>query len=166
MDGHTGEGRREEGEGREGHRQFCPPKFAHKLSRASESFTERNPWFLPIQSLRTGREQHVSESSNHSLHLMKLVRDTAKGISTHNTPTTTTHLPSLPSLSHTHTHTRTHMYHAYMYMHVYLCMCVYAYLDVYVHVYVYVFFVCVCVYVYDLPQWFHVCATSLIYILI
>ena len=46
-------------------------------------------------------------------------------------------------------------------------MCVYVYVDVYVDVYVYVFvFVCVCVYVYDLPQWFHVCATSLIYIYI
>ena len=95
------------------------------------------------------------------------------GISTHNTehththtdPPTTTLLPS-PSPSHTHTHT--HMYmHVCMYMHVYLCMCVYAHVDVYVHVYVHVFvFVCVCLYVYDLPQWFHVCATSLIYIYI
>ena len=110
-----------------------------ELSRASERFTERNPWFLPIQGLRTGREQHVPDSSNHSLYLMKLLsstfilRDTAEGISTHNThlrtnthspthrptdPPTTTPLPSL-SLS-SHTHTQTHMY-----MCVYLCMCVF-----------------------------------------
>ena len=44
-----------------------------ELSRASERFTERNPWFLPIQGLRTGREQHVPESSNHSLYLTKLL---------------------------------------------------------------------------------------------
>ena len=42
-------------------------------SRASERFTERSPWFLPIQGLRTGREQHVLESSNHSLYLTKLL---------------------------------------------------------------------------------------------
>ena len=44
-----------------------------ELSRALERFTERNPWFLPIQGLRTGREQHVLESSNHSLYLTKLL---------------------------------------------------------------------------------------------
>ena len=33
----------------------------------------RTPWILPIQGLRTGREQHVPDSSNHSLYLTKLV---------------------------------------------------------------------------------------------
>ena len=157
-----------------------------ELSRASERFTERNPWFLPIQGLRTGREQHVPESSNHSLYLMKLLRDTAEGISTHNThththqhiltnpptqtnPPTTTLLPSLPSpLPHAHAHANAHV-HARVYVHarVFVYVCVYAYVYVYVHVYVYVFvFVCVCENVYDLPQWFHVCATSLINIYI
>ena len=34
-----------------------------ELSRASERFTERNPWFLPIQGLRTGQEQHVPDEA-------------------------------------------------------------------------------------------------------
>ena len=38
-----------------------------------QRFTERNPWILHIFSLRVGREQHVPESSNHSLYLMKLL---------------------------------------------------------------------------------------------
>ena len=68
-----------------------------ELSRASERFTERNPWFFPIQGLRTGREQHVPESSNHSLYLMKLLRDTAEGIITHITHIrTNTYSPTHP----------------------------------------------------------------------
>ena len=128
-----------------GHRQFCLPRKAHEeLSRASERFTERNPWFLPIQGLRTGREQHVPESSNHSLYLMKLLssifilRETLAGISTHNTqhthtdqhiptdPPTTTLLPS-PSLSLTHAHANAHV-HARVYVHarvfVFVCICI------------------------------------------
>ena len=181
LDGHTGERRREEGEGREGHRQFCSLAFAHKLSRASERVTERNPWFLPIQGLRTGREQHVPESSNHSLYLMKLLRDTAEGTSTRNSHThqhiltnppthrpTHHHSPLLPTLPlpHAHAHANARV-HARVYVHarVFVYVSVYAYVDVYVHVYVSVFvFVCACVYVYVLPQWFHVCATSLFYI--
>ena len=33
---------------------------------------KRNPWILPIFSLRIGREQHVADSSNHSLCLIEL----------------------------------------------------------------------------------------------
>ena len=33
---------------------------------------QRNPWILHIFSLRMDREQHVPDSSNHSLHLIKL----------------------------------------------------------------------------------------------
>ena len=33
---------------------------------------QRNPWISPIFSLRTSREQHVADSSNHSLCLIKL----------------------------------------------------------------------------------------------
>ena len=57
---------------RGGHRQFCLPKFAHVgLSRAPE-VQQRNPCMLPIFSLRIGREQHVPDSSNYSLHLNTL----------------------------------------------------------------------------------------------
>ena len=55
-----------------GHRQFCLPKIAHVwLSRASEVH-QRNFWIFPISSLKIGREQHVTDSSNHSLYLIKL----------------------------------------------------------------------------------------------
>ena len=108
-------------------------------------FTERNHWILPIQGLRTGREQHVPESSNHSLYLVKLLssifilRETLAGISTHNTqhtyaPTHTHrpthhHSPPLPSLSlpHAHAHANAHA-HARVYVHarvfVYVCICI------------------------------------------
>ena len=70
-DGHTEE-RRERGGGVTV--SSANHETAHvELSRASERFTERNPWFLPIQGLRTGREQHVLESSDHSLYLTKLL---------------------------------------------------------------------------------------------
>ena len=47
-------------------------KTAHVgLSRAPE-VQQRTPWILPIFCLRIGREQHVAESSNHSLHLNTL----------------------------------------------------------------------------------------------
>ena len=86
-----------------------------ELSRALERFTVRNPWFLPIQGLRKGREQHVPESSNHSLYLMKLLSSIfhpeghcgrnqhTQHAHTHQhtltNPPTTTPLPSLPSPS-------------------------------------------------------------------
>ena len=57
---------------RYGHRQFCLPKFVHVgLSRAPE-VQQRTPCMLPIFSLRTGREQHVAESSIYSPHLNTL----------------------------------------------------------------------------------------------
>ena len=75
LDGHTGERGGKEGEGRGVTVSSANHETAHvELSRASERFTERNPWFLPIQGLRTGREQHVPESSNHSLYLDKAVQ--------------------------------------------------------------------------------------------
>ena len=108
-DGHTEEKGGKEGEGSGVTVSSANHETAHvELSRALERFTVRNPWFLPIQGLRTSREQHVPESSNHSLYLMKLLssiiilRDTAEGISTHNTQIRTnthspTHPPPLPS---------------------------------------------------------------------
>ena len=67
-------GGEKEGEGRGVTVSSANHETAHvELSRALERFTERNPWFLPIQGLRTGREQHVPESSNHSLYLTKLL---------------------------------------------------------------------------------------------
>ena len=86
--------------------KICPRMVITWPQRSTKSYHR----ILPIQGLRTSREQHVPESSNHSLYLMKLLRDTAEGISTHthirnNTyspthpptdPPTTTPLPSLP----------------------------------------------------------------------
>ena len=54
----------------EGHRQFCLPNEAHvEFSPSPERFTKSNLWILPIQGLRVGREQHVTDSFNHSLYL-------------------------------------------------------------------------------------------------
>ena len=87
------------------------------------------------------REQHVADSSKHSLCLMKLLRDTAEGISTHNT----------------------HV-HVYVYVFVYVYVSVYVYMYVYVHVYVFES-VSVCAHenVNDLPQWFHVILANISY---
>ena len=49
--------------------QSLPTYGYHVLQR----FTKSNHWILPTSSLRIGREQHVPGSSNHSLHLMKLL---------------------------------------------------------------------------------------------
>ena len=58
--------------GGRGSSSVCLPKFAHVgLSRDSEVH-QRNPWILPIFSLRIGREQHVADTSNHPLCLIKL----------------------------------------------------------------------------------------------
>ena len=47
--------------------------MAHvELSLAPEVH-QSNHWILPILSLRTGREQHVPDSSKHSLYLIKLL---------------------------------------------------------------------------------------------
>ena len=57
------------------HRQFCLPRKAHvQFSLAPERFTKRNERILPIfLSLGGGcRDQHVRDSSNHSIHLTKL----------------------------------------------------------------------------------------------
>ena len=160
------------GDGRGGHRQFCSPKFARRVITCFREVHRKKPlgsypfkvweqventfqsFALPDEPVEghCGRNQHAQHTRTH------------QHIPTHPPTHRPTHHHSLPSLSHTHTQTQTQTYmHVYRYMHVYLCMCVIGYVDVYVHVYVYVFvFVCVCVYVYDLPQWFHVCATSLI----
>ena len=60
-------------------------KFAHVLLSRDSEVHQRNQWILPIFSLRIGREQHVADSSKHSLYLMKLFsssnpEDTAEGI--------------------------------------------------------------------------------------
>ena len=120
-----GEEGEKEGDGRGVTVSSANHETAHvELSRASERFTERNPWFLPIQGLRTGREQHVPESSNHSLYLVKrlssifILRDTAEGIRAH---TTHTYAP-------THTHQTFHngfMFFlaniSYKYIHIKTC---------------------------------------------
>ena len=51
----------------------CLPKMDHKeLSRAPERFTKRNERILPILTFREGREQHIPDSSDHSLFMIKL----------------------------------------------------------------------------------------------
>ena len=39
----------------------------------TQRFTKSNHWILQISSLRIAREQHVADSSNHSLCLIKLI---------------------------------------------------------------------------------------------
>ena len=51
---------------------FCSPGCSAWRYHVLQKFTERNPWILPISSLRIGREQHVPDSSNHSPCLIKL----------------------------------------------------------------------------------------------
>ena len=57
------------GEGEAGVNRNMPTLGYHVL----QSITGRNPINLHIFSLRKGREQHVPESSNHSLYLIKLL---------------------------------------------------------------------------------------------
>ena len=57
----------------EGRRQFCLPRKAHvEFSLGPREVHQRNPWILHFFSLRIDREQHVPDSTNHSLYLMKL----------------------------------------------------------------------------------------------
>ena len=56
-----------------GHRQLCIPKMGHvELSRVPQVH-QRNERISHIFRLRVGREQHVPDSSDHSLYLMKLL---------------------------------------------------------------------------------------------
>ena len=54
------------------HRQFCLPKIAHLGLSLDPEVHQRNPWISHNFSLRKDREQHVPDSSNHSLYLIKL----------------------------------------------------------------------------------------------
>ena len=69
LNAHTGGGR--ETKGRGGHRQFYIPKIWPRrvITCFRGSPTET---FGSIQGLRTSREQHFPDSSNHSLYLIKL----------------------------------------------------------------------------------------------
>ena len=56
-----------------GRPQFCLPRKAHvEFSLGPTEVHQRNPWILHFFSLRMDREQHVPDSSNHSLYLIKL----------------------------------------------------------------------------------------------
>ena len=168
-----------------GHRQCCLPKFGHVWSsRASEVHHKKPMDLTHFQFENRSREQHVADSSKHSLCLMKLLRDTAEGISTHNTHQHTHthqhilthrpthhHLPSLPTLPlpHPHAHANAHV-HVHVPVPVpvpvHVHVNVYVYVYVYMYMYVYVFecvSVCAHVYVYDLPQWFHVTLANISY---
>ena len=52
-----------------GHHQFCLPRLVHDLAS----------WILHNFSLRIDREQHVPDSSNHSLYLTKLLSSSYPG---------------------------------------------------------------------------------------
>ena len=56
------------------HRQFCLPKICPRrvIYHLTPEVHQRNPWIFYIFSLRIDREQHLSDSSNHSLYLIKL----------------------------------------------------------------------------------------------
>ena len=56
-----------------GRRQFCSPRKVHvEFSLVPREVHQRNRWIVHIFRLRTCREQHVSDSSNHSLYLKRL----------------------------------------------------------------------------------------------
>ena len=58
-----------------GHRQFCLQRTAHVgLSLGPTGSPKVTTRCCPCSSLRKGREQHVPDSSNHSLYLMKIVK--------------------------------------------------------------------------------------------
>ena len=65
--------------GRAGRRQFCSPKFAHVGLSSAPQVQQRNPWMLPIFSLRKGRTRNVPDSSNHSLYLIKMLSSNPEG---------------------------------------------------------------------------------------
>ena len=58
-----------------GHRQFCLQRTAHVgLSLGPAGSPKVTTGSCPCSSLRKDREQHVPDSSNHSLYLMKIVK--------------------------------------------------------------------------------------------
>ena len=87
----------------EGHRQFCLPKFAHVgSSRASEVHHKKPMDLTHFQFENRSREQHVADSSKHSLCLMKLLRDTAEGISLERRSTPSARRPVPVPFLHVH----------------------------------------------------------------
>ena len=63
-----------------GHRQFCLPRTAHVgLSLAPTSSPKVTTGCCPCSILRKDREQHVPDSSNHSLYLIKLLSSVILG---------------------------------------------------------------------------------------
>ena len=59
-----------------GHGQFCLPKMAHVELSVGPRGSPKETKESYTKSLRTNREQHVPDSSNHSLYLMKLLTST------------------------------------------------------------------------------------------
>ena len=66
---HTGAFWMDTRRGSGGRRQFCLPKFAH----VPQKFTENNHWMLPVVKLENRPRTTCSDSSNHSLYLLKLL---------------------------------------------------------------------------------------------
>ena len=66
---------------------------------------------MPFQGLRTGRDQHVLESSNHSLCLAKLLSSILSQHTTHNLSNTQQHNTTQHNTHNTHnTQTHTHQH--------------------------------------------------------
>ena len=55
------------------HIQHPTPKWLTQSSHVFQRLTKSTRWTLPTSSLTMNREQHVPDSSNHSLYLMNLL---------------------------------------------------------------------------------------------
>ena len=106
---------------------------------------QRNPWFLPIQGLRTGREQHVTRTNTYS--------PTHRPTQHHSPP-----LPSPLPPPRTRKRTCTCTCICVCVCICIMCMCMCAYVYVYESARD-----CARENVYDLPQWFHVILANISY---
>ena len=105
------------GRGREGHRQFCLPKFAHRGSSRAPEVHQRNAWeftHLKFENRsNTARSRFLqSFALPESCSVSAVLRDTAEG-TTNTTPTHSHHhhhhsLPPLPPTHTTHLHDHKH----------------------------------------------------------
>ena len=106
---HTESCGRTHGEEGECHRQFCLPEFAHVGLSLGPRGPAKKPLDLTHFKFVIGREQHVADSSDHSLYLMKLLRSsylerTAEGVSCEMVRFVSSSSPSSSTTTTTTTH--------------------------------------------------------------